>query len=787
MADFARYAAAGYGPALVPIVPHDANIADYAWVPDRAEGERRREQLTSQRGKVPGKRLAGDVWTGFANFTAHVATPEDHLRWTQWGAGVGVQARYFPALDIDVVDEAFVANFLRAVQVIAGAKIFGRVGRRPRILIPFRAGEDLRKLRLELPTLGLDDRGRSINAVELLANGQQYVVDGIHPKTGQPYTWGRRGFPEAVDLPLLDAAKVERIFATAAEMAGVNPLPTPATNRLTTKVEPTVSAPNFEAVAAAVKSIPNDLVYDTWISLGHAIKNVTDGSAEGFNLWAEWSALHPDTSVDACAYKWESFRPPYNAGWDTIRALVPAAAASNLAAYDFTEAETPVSPLDAIFERYVWVEKASRAFDRETRTVLDDLQFSVRNNHICAPRGGKATPWTLWLSDATRLQRAASVTYRPGGEMMIAEKDGVCVNTWVAPNFTPRVVSEDEASPWVEHVAYLVPDETERTYLLDWLAFIVQNPGVKPNWQVVWGSRHHGVGKDMALEPVRRALGQHNVRNVHPEQILSQRTDWFENARLVVVEEMKSYGKRELENRLRPFLASPPEYVPISKVYMPTYDVPNIAAVLFLTNEDNALPISKEDRRHFVVWCDDEIHPRDEAYYVGLASWYEGGGTDIAASWLMQRDLSAFNAKGRAPMTAAKQEMIGATMSPLEAWIEDGIRDGEGPFRPDIIEVGDLLSRVPKSFGWDGGTPRRLAQFLQRCGGVKMERTRLGKTLHSTESDRGTLYILRRHEMYSNEKLPVLVELFWKQRADAEAETLRGEFDAVAGSAKPLL
>ena len=770
--DFARLAAAGYGPALLPIVPHDATVADYSWVPDRAEGERRRAQLLAQRGKTPGKCLRNGAWVGFQAFTKHVATPADHAQWARWpGAGAGLQAARFPALDIDVEDIAFVAEFIRRVQEITGF-IYGRVGRAPRILLPFRAaqGVEFRKIRLDLPAYG------EKNAIEFLATGQQYVIQGVHPKTGQPYSWGRRGFPEADRLPLLDADKVDRIFAAAAEMAGVNPLSVHATTGRSTEVQASVFAPNFLAVAEAIQAIPNDLVYDTWIRLGHAIKAVTDGAPEGLNLWAGWSSAHPETSIETCTYKWDSFHPPYHAGWDTIRAMVPAETV-NLAAYDFTETKGPQTPLDGMLQRYVWVEKVKLAFDTHTNTLLDDLQFCVRNNHVATPRGAKMTPWTMWIADAVRLRRVHSVTYRPGCDAIVRERDGDCVNAWIAPTFTPTTIVEDAAAPWIEHMRYLVPDDAEREIFLDWLAHVVQRQSAKPNWQIVWGSRHHGVGKDIALEPVRRALGEHNVRNVHPEQLLSQRTDWYENARLIVVEEMKSYGKRELENKLRPFLAAPPHYVPISKVYLPTYEVPNIAALLFLTNEDNALPISKEDRRYFVLWAGDDLKPREQSYYSGIVDWYAKGGVDAAASWLMQRDISKFDVKGRAPMTAAKLAMIGATLSPLEAWLEDGIAAGDGAFRPDVVEVSDLMKKIPREFGWDGATRRRFTAHLIRAGGRLLGRNRLGKFLHTIESDRGTLFTLRRHEMYNGLDPARQAELFWKQREDAATEDLRGEFE----------
>lgn len=267
MTDFVELAAKGYGASLIPVIPPDGVI-------DR-ERSRDPEQLEATRGKNPGKRLKNGNWVGFYKFTTYEQEPGDLERWTRWGAGAGLLARKFPAFDIDVGDEQFVRELLPHVQRIAGVRIFGRVGRRPRILIPFAAAEGYapRKTKLALPPLGLNDKGKAAHVVEMLGDGQHYVIAGIHPKTGEPYSWGARGLPRADELPVLDARKADAIFAVIAEMAGVEPLSGGATIRPSTEVQVPVSTANFGEVEAALKAIPvESLDYDGWVKSGMAVK-----------------------------------------------------------------------------------------------------------------------------------------------------------------------------------------------------------------------------------------------------------------------------------------------------------------------------------------------------------------------------------------------------------------------------------------------------------------------------------------------------------------------------------
>lgn len=759
--DFTALAQRGYGPSLIPVIPPDGEI-DY-------ERSKDPEQIEKTRGKNPGKRLRSGKWVGFYKFTTYEQEPDDLERWTRWGAGAGLLAKKFPAFDIDVSDEAFVRALLPRIQEIAGARLFGRVGRRPRILLPFAAapGYVTRKVRLPLDPLGLDENGRAAHVVELLGDGQHYVIEGIHPKTGAPYSWGARGLPSAADLPVLDADKAEAILAVIAEMAGVQPPNRGATTRPSTEVQVTVPAQDFSEVAAALNAIPvESLDYDGWVRSGMAVKALA-GEA-GRDLWVNWSLGYPENTLDGALSKWSSFVPPFVAGWDTLRGMAPAEATSTLAAFDFTEVAQPASALDEMYERYIWVQRIEQAFDRQTREMLTQLQFNVRNNHLGAPTS-KHHAWGQWLAHPTKLKRTTSLTYRPGLGEIVEEGEGPCVNTYRAPDALPAdAVTDDDIAPWLELVAFLLPDPIERETALNWLSAVVQRPNEKPNWHLVLGSTGFGMGKDLMLEPVRRAIGRSNAASIQPEQLLGAWTDWYESKRLIVVAEMQSFGKRELETKLRPYLAAPPNYISINRKHMNTYEVPNIAAFIFLTNKPDALPISQGDRRYFVTWNDGL--PRSEEYYRDLVAWLENGGCDKAAAWLMSRDIAAFNFKGRAPQTEAKSSMQGLTLSALESWIRDGIEDESGVFATDLVEIGDVLARMPKAIAWNGATERRMAQHIKECGGMQVGRGRLGRDLPATGRDRGRLYAVRRRELYVHMDWQKLVEQFWKQRDKLEKQ-----------------
>jgi hypothetical protein len=194
---FIKWANPGFLADLIPIIPPGANLSVGSKVTP--------EML----GKVPGQYLGNGIWCGFAKFTQHFATEVDIARWNSWpGAGVGLLARNHPAVDIDCLDPGLaekVSNL--AFEILGPAPI--RVGNAPKRLLLYR-GSPLSKRRLVF---------ESGDAIEILGAGQQFVVDGIHPKTGRPYTWDRD--PTALDLSEITEAQVEAFRTECAALAPV--------------------------------------------------------------------------------------------------------------------------------------------------------------------------------------------------------------------------------------------------------------------------------------------------------------------------------------------------------------------------------------------------------------------------------------------------------------------------------------------------------------------------------------------------------------------------------------
>jgi hypothetical protein len=338
------------------------------------------------------------------------------------------------------------------------------------------------------------------------------------------------------------------------------------------------------------------------------------------------------------------------------------------------------------------------------------------------------------------------------------------VRAEAAPELLERTVTDEEIRPWLDHVEYIITDAVEREVFFDWLAHLVQRQKPKANFAVLIGGAQ-GIGKNLMIEPIIRVLGPGNARSAAEPEIKDKYTTWLAERELVIMEEI--YGlSEEAMNRLKMYIAAPPHTVPVNEKHVKHYEVPNVARFLAFTNQKSALQLSDDDRRWFIVWSSAE--PKDARYYITFAGWCEQN-VILIGSWLAQRDITAFAAQARAPLTAAKREMFAdslGSLGSLDYYVHQAIADGRQPFDDDLISVEDVVSRLPFELRDLRPVPneKSMAVALRKVGARKLERVSLGRKLESTGANRTVLWAIRRQSMYAGMENKELVALFWKQR-----------------------
>jgi AAA domain/Bifunctional DNA primase/polymerase, N-terminal len=164
------------------------------------------------RGKVP----AHASWQNIN------APDEDEVRsWSSVCAtahNTGILCHSVPAIDIDVLDPDIADQLEDMAATLAGdhAPVLVRFGKRPKRAVLFQTDVPFKKMKT---SVFISPDGKR-HHVEVLGDGQQIVVHGVHPDTHEEYTW-RGGSPIGVkreDLPVLTEDGARRFIADASAL-----------------------------------------------------------------------------------------------------------------------------------------------------------------------------------------------------------------------------------------------------------------------------------------------------------------------------------------------------------------------------------------------------------------------------------------------------------------------------------------------------------------------------------------------------------------------------------------
>jgi hypothetical protein len=350
-----------------------------------------------------------------------------------------------------------------------------------------------------------------------------------------------------------------------------------------------------------------------------------------------------------------------------------------------------------------------------------------------------------WLD---KFRAVASITWAPGRDLVmrdtIAAEGGLIhapgkstFNEYLPPTIEHR---EGDASPWLDHVRRVFPDEAE--HMISFLAHRVQRPQEKINHGLVLGGAQ-GVGKDTILAPVVRAVGPWNCQEINPDQLLGQFNS-FNKAVILRINEARNLGdqtRNEFYERTKTLTAAPPEMLPTNVKHMKLHHVVNVCAPIVTTNHLDGLYLPPDDRRWFVAWSPLRREAFTADYWNGLYRWFANGGNEIVAWYLANRDLSGFDAKRPPTKTAAWGRMVNMSRATEDAELADTL-DRMG--NPDAVTIAGVRSRAEPSLSdhlGDKRNSRNVYRRFEACSYVALDNPDAKDGLWSISGKRQAVYV----------------------------------------------
>lgn len=352
---------------------------------------------------------------------------------------------------------------------------------------------------------------------------------------------------------------------------------------------------------------------------------------------------------------------------------------------------------------FVWVVGIERFVKiSDTRIMWKKTAFESAFGYL-APKKKTFCESLLTATKGT-VRRFHEITYQPGRPQFLG--NGAQFNCYTQPTVVPAA---GDTSWWNSHLEYLFPDAEERGHVLNWLAWLLQNISLKPKHALLIQGHVQGTGKSFIAEMLTAILHKGNVSPVSQTDLHGQFNGWALRSKLLLIEELRAVDRNEVKNKLHDLITQ--ESISINEKNVPQHETVNCFGILAMTNDDAAISLDATDRRYLVVRTDAE--PRPEAYYTELYARLNDPAAVAAVAYeLMNRDLGQYDARGKAPLTVAKREMITAGQSDLEHFLVDA--GGEYPLNGRVIQIKDVIDMLPKRLERAGRVHATVASILKK-------------------------------------------------------------------------
>ena len=276
---------------------------------------------------------------------------------------------------------------------------------------------------------------------------------------------------------------------------------------------------------------------------------------------------------------------------------------------------------------------------------------------------------TWWLGHPQRQQYDA-VVFEPGA----SEKKTVGkLNLW--RGFAVGSVKGDR-SLYLGHLTDNIccGHEDHATYLLNWLAWGVQNPGDPAEVAIVLKGGE-GTGKGVAIDTYGELFGAHYVHITQPSHLTGHFNAHLQACSVLFADEALFAGDRRHDGTLKALITEPT--IQIEPKGADTFAVRNCLHVLMASNSEWVIPAGADARRYFVLEVSD-ARRQDTHYFGAITRQMAEGGREALLQLLLHRDLSKFNIRA-VPMTEALAEQKARSRRGVDLLVEMLAAEGRLP------------------------------------------------------------------------------------------------------------
>lgn len=406
----------------------------------------------------------------------------------------------------------------------------------------------------------------------------------------------------------------------------------------------------------------------------------------------ESSPVDPITLADAMEKldrAWKQFVPGE-------RAEPPSALVDQPESLDTTEVNERPTTIEDALARYIYVEELDsvadlRAHPKQAITKLNIFKTSHKN---CRFNGREMS--TMWLANRHR-QIVRDTIYWPHSRQIITYQNKKFFNNYTGAeleNVELKDVSNVKIHAFLGHMKYMFPREEDYQLIMSWMIFTVTVPQKRIPWAPLLISKP-GVGKSWLYLLLCKLMGEDNCSLIRDTDLESNFNGFLSEKTLVCLDDVEK-GK-QLQLALNSMLTAPT--LTINHKYGKTGTERMFFNFICFTNPGRAIALQQNDRRFWVNNI--AAAPRPDSYYTLLFNWLESDGPAHLYQWMKRQDLSGFSYAAPPAVSAAKEDMIEASLGIFEEIIFNAINEETGPFIADIVDASVVELYIKAELGRD--------------------------------------------------------------------------------------
>ncbi len=192
---------------------------------------------------------------------------------------------------------------------------------------------------------------------------------------------------------------------------------------------------------------------------------------------------------------------------------------------------------------------------------------------------------------------------------------------------------------YLDHVHNIICGGCEEllNWVLDWMAYLVQNKGQdRPGTAIVMRGAQ-GTGKGTFVEPFGQIFGSHYLHVTQQTHFTGRFTEHFKNVILAFIDEALWAGDRKAEGHVKGLITEPT--VLIEPKFVNPYPVKNHVCFIFASNNDRIVPVGMQERR-FAILLVKIDRQCDYEYFSKIKKQMSTGGVADLARFLMARKIT---------------------------------------------------------------------------------------------------------------------------------------------------